>query len=429
MVKNKETALNGSNDQIRRIQSVLRDFRPLLDRLNDERREMASRFNVVEALGVTRAESAHSQFIAYLLNPAGRHDQGDFFLASLLQCLGLDFCPVSTRGASVSREFSLGDYGRADIHIRLANGQIILLENKVDDVEGDCQLGRYQKWLERHDGPPGFLHQLVILTPEGRAPASACSPEDVTCLSYVQVADWLSAGLQGIEAQRLRIILEQYAETCRHIGNPTRRNTMPDEIRQFFLDLDDDRLEAALKMAPCLEEFRKTVYETFCRDIGQWLTRKLEDNGHAQLWEVKFDQPLIVMWGGFEIAWKNGDRHFRVRLESSWGHDKNFPLFFGIARGPGLARRNLADEDRNLEDRLVAQGFRRDSNWPGFRLFHSSGLPLLFEISDSKDVLAVRDDLRKEGSPLTHQVADLVWDLFVEYHQELEELNNNYPYR
>ena len=419
--------MNGDMDGIRLFQPVLRDFRPLLDGLNDERRQMASRFNVVEALGVTRAESAHSELISYLLNPAGRHDQGDIFLASFLRCLGLDFSPASTRGASVSREFSLGDYGRVDIHIRLANGQIILLENKVDDVEGDCQLGRYQTWLEGRDGPPEFRHQLVFLTPEGRAPVSACKPEEVTRLSYVQVADWLSGVVQGIAARRLRIIIEQYAETCRHIGDPTRRDSMPDEIRQFFLDLEDERLQTALGMEPYLEDFRKTVFETFCRDIGELLTQRLQDNGHAELWEVKFDQTLIRIWGGFQIAWRNRDEHFRVRVESSWGHDERYPLFFGIARGRALARGNLAVVDRALERSLVAQGFTRDYDWAGFRLFQTLGLPR-FAISDSNDVIAVRNDTRNHESPLTHQVADLVWGLFVEYRRELEALNNNYPY-
>lgn len=83
--------MNGDNDQIRRMRALLRDFKPLLDRLKDQRRQTASRFNVTEAFGVTRDELVHSQFIAYLLNPTERHDQGDVFLSLFLQCLGLVF--------------------------------------------------------------------------------------------------------------------------------------------------------------------------------------------------------------------------------------------------------------------------------------------------------------------------------------------------
>ena len=137
--------MNGDNDQIRRMQSVLRDFKSLLDRLKNHWRQTASRFNVVEAFGVTRDELAHSQFIAYLLNPLERHDQGDIFLTSFLQCLDLTYSLASTQSASVNTEIDLGSYGRIDIHIRLANGQIILLENKVGEPEGHCQIARYQK--------------------------------------------------------------------------------------------------------------------------------------------------------------------------------------------------------------------------------------------------------------------------------------------
>ena len=239
--------MNGDNDQIRRMQSVLRDFKSLLDRLKNHWRQTASRFNVVEAFGVTRDELAHSQFIAYLLNPLERHDQGDIFLTSFLQCLDLTYSLASTQSASVNTEIDLGSYGRIDIHIRLANGQIILLENKVGEPEGHCQIARYQKWLQRQGAPPGFPHQLVFLTPEGRRPESTRKPKEVICLSYLRLADWISSSQQAIEqAERLRVILEQYAETCRHIGGSTRRNAMPDEIRQIFLD--PERLETALEI-------------------------------------------------------------------------------------------------------------------------------------------------------------------------------------
>ena len=132
-----ETVLNSDGDQIQRMQSVIRQFKPVLAKLKDRRQRTAARYNVFEALGVERYEPAHSRHIAYLLDPTKPHDQGDIFLISFLKCLGLNFCRSSTQDAEVSPEFNLDPHSRIDIHIRLANGQIILIENKIS-AAGRC---------------------------------------------------------------------------------------------------------------------------------------------------------------------------------------------------------------------------------------------------------------------------------------------------
>ena len=421
--------MNGDNDQIRRMRALLRDFKPLLDRLKDQRRQTASRFNVTEAFGVTRDELVHSQFIAYLLNPTERHDQGDVFLSLFLQCLGLVFSPASTRGASVRTEFPLGDYGRVDIHIRLANGQIILLENKVDELEGPCQLGRYQKWLKRQSAPPEFLHYLVFLTPDSRRPVSTCTPEEVTCLSYSKLADWLSSSLQEIEAQRLRIILEHYAGTCRQIGGSTRRNAMPDEMRQFFLD--PERLETALEMEKYLPVFKRWLNETFWLGVEGRLTAWLENYGHNLSWQFRFDDNLygefnFRNWRGWQMAWQNRQNqpHFAVRVEFWPGRG----LFFGITRGAEIAEEDRDQRDNEIREGLLRNGFTEETKWwPGFRFFYDLGLPR-FDLSRADDVLELCREMQNDDRPLTHRVAEVIWELFCDFRQELEDPNQNYPY-
>jgi hypothetical protein len=61
----------------------------LSDRIREERRHSADRFNIFEALGMYDGELQHSVFIAYLLNPREHHDQGVFFLRSFLDHVGL----------------------------------------------------------------------------------------------------------------------------------------------------------------------------------------------------------------------------------------------------------------------------------------------------------------------------------------------------
>ena len=249
--------MNGDNDQIRRMELLLKRFEPLLPELKAWRQRTAERFNVFEALRVDGYEEYHSRFIAYLLDPTTHHDQGAAFLISFLQYLGLNFS--STRGARVKPEKALDSDGRIDIRIRLANGQIILIENKVKAPEDTDQIARYQEWLRGQDATPGFPHQLVFLTPEGRRPISTRKPEEVVCLSYSQIADWLSRQAITIEAERLRVILEQYAELCRRIGGATAKEkdmTIEDERIRFYLE-NREQIEE-------LEELVKDSREFVC---------------------------------------------------------------------------------------------------------------------------------------------------------------------
>ena len=215
-----KSLLDAQADQrLQRIQSVLQGFRPLFDDLKEWRQRTAPRFNVFEVLDVGDDEKRHSRFIAYLLEPTARHDQGNAFLLSFLQILksskpcGLDFSSSSVQGAKVDGEFPLRPHGIVDIHIRLADGQIVLIENKLNSPEGDRQLARYQKWLDLQ--PRGsFPHRLVFLTPTGFSPSTALRPEEIICLSYSQVADWI-ANQASTMSDRLKVILQQYAELCR----------------------------------------------------------------------------------------------------------------------------------------------------------------------------------------------------------------------
>ena len=422
--------MSGDNDQIQRMQSLLQDFEPMLKALKDERRRAGSRFNVAEAFGVDRNELAHSRFIAYLLDPTERHDLGIYFLTSFLDFLGLKFDSASWQGAWVKTEAWLDSDSRIDIYIRLGNGQIILIENKVGALEDHCQIACYQDWLQCQDAPAVFPHQLVFLTPEGRPPVSTRRPEEVICLSYLQLADWIFSSHQVIEAQRLRIILEQYAEICRQIGGAMRRNVMPDAIRQFFLDLDAPaRLEAALEIERHLPDFKRWLYETFCQNVGKKLTERLRANGHDKQWEVRFDDNLIRKWGGFRITYRNGGGCFSVRVESSWGTSWE-RSFFGVARAHNRPQKLLQPQDKALMQRLKAGGLTKVGNdWTAYRFFHDldPGLPQ-FDPSCADDVRKLYREMQDNDRPLTRQVVDVIWNLFCSCRADLEDLNNNCPY-
>ena len=414
------------------MDSDLSDFRTLFDDMQDQRRRTASEFNVLEAFGVSHQELPHSNFLAYLLDPSKPHDQGPVFLTSLLKSLRLEFLLTSVQGARVRTEAELDHYGRVDILIRLANGQLILIENKVLAKEGRCQIGGYQKWLKRQGGPADWPHQIVFLTPEGRQPVSTSKPEEVVCLSYARLADWIGSCLEQVEAVRLRVTLEQFAGNCRQIAGLTRGDAMPGEVRQFFLD--PERLGTALAMAKHLTVFKMWLHERFWKEVETMLTDRLNANGYNQSWKVRFDDNLFGEfnfkgWSGWQIAWRNRQDQpsFAVRVEFWSGGNKG--MFFGISRGAYIYEASQVPRDTAICNRLEGMNFatRTSHWWPGLRFFRDCDLPQ-FDLSLEDDVLDLCREMQNNDRPLTNRVVDLTWDLFCEFRQGLEDLNQDYPY-
>lgn len=123
------------------------------DLLNLE--ERIGRFNIFDALGVARTEIRHSNFLAWLLDPAESHGQGSLFLSAILMDLlktareGGYKCPLSPieldgadlKGVEVRREWRnidlliLGDDPRF----------VVAIENKIDSGEHSDQLDRYEQ--------------------------------------------------------------------------------------------------------------------------------------------------------------------------------------------------------------------------------------------------------------------------------------------
>ena len=416
--------MNSNDDFIRHVDRLLQEFQQILNGEKKRRRKTASRFSLLESFGVTRSESVHSTFLKFLLDPMERHDQGDFFLSTFLEFLGLAFQQGATQGASVTREADLKPFGRVDIRIRLTNGHIVLIENKVDAEERPDQMDDYLEWLRGQGAPDGFSHQIVFLTPEGREPVSTTRPEDVVCVSYSRLADWVAASRQRIEAPRLGFVLDHYADTGRVIGETMRRDAMPDAIRQFLLDPEEPgRFEAALELVPHIESYRGELSESFLHGVTDELTIRLQAQNYAERWVVEFDRNLFDgssfrKWKGWKIAWRDrqGRPHFAVRVEYGPGEDG---LFYGVTRGFGVRVGGQHRRDTELQNRLHAAGFKTaTAHWPGLRSFGKDGLPR-FDLSRTDDVLELHHGL--DG--LTGQVVNLVWELFEAFRPQLGELN------
>ena len=111
---------------------------------------MINEFDALKVLGVSRREEAHSDVLAWLLNPKGDHLMGDYFLRSFLRetkaATAEQLRDSNWSNTNVLREWYNvveGRAGRLDILILNQDAQFLCaIENKVFSGEHSGQLTR-----------------------------------------------------------------------------------------------------------------------------------------------------------------------------------------------------------------------------------------------------------------------------------------------
>jgi PD-(D/E)XK nuclease superfamily len=141
-----------------------------------------------------RLETAHTNALAWLLDPNKPHGFGDTLLRAVLAWHpdGGDAKPL--RNTRVSKEHSIFDVGRLDI---LAEGSwnnddtpgswVLVIEAKIDSSEGESQLAKYDKWLAKYARGRQLLR--VLLTANGILPEDGS--DDWKPLSFLELVQIL----------------------------------------------------------------------------------------------------------------------------------------------------------------------------------------------------------------------------------------------
>lgn len=179
--------------------------------------------SIFSALGVSRHENTHSNFLAWLLTPKPEkndHGLGDMplrkFLETLVRACALphsrgklspQLANAITTGAytlsgiSVEREKSIGT-GRLDIYLEgriLFDGSdyplTVIIENKVKSSEHDSQTGRYLEALRSPVSRPEILLS-IFLTPLSNREYEllnepTCEAKEFIELNYQYLADYV----------------------------------------------------------------------------------------------------------------------------------------------------------------------------------------------------------------------------------------------
>jgi hypothetical protein len=226
-------------------------------------------FNLFEAIGVTRQELKHSNFLAFLLDPQEKHGLGDAFAKRLLQQalrqathMNLEISPLDLDLWSLDEAVVRREWESIDILlVHRAHRLAIIIENKVGAQEREKQLVRYRERIESHY--PGCKIVALFLTPDRRLPSEeAYIPVgyDVVHSVLVELLERRSSTL----APAVKLLLEHYIQLLRrHVLS----NTDIVELCQRIYEKHEAALDLIFEHRPDRQnEVRKRVMELVKRE-------------------------------------------------------------------------------------------------------------------------------------------------------------------
>jgi len=294
--------------------------------------ELTSQFNIFEALGLVRQEIRHSNFLAWLMNPAQTHGLGDYFLKGFLFKTSVE---ARMRGIETISpvDVDVWDLTETEIRREWKNIDITLLEepkkfvcvieNKVHSGEHSDQLRCYRKVVEREF--PDYTRHYVLLNVSGEEPSDS---EYYVGVTYDEVCDVIERLLK----MRASTIGADVATALSHYVTMIRRRVMPDREIQELCRRIYSKHRAALDL---IYEHRPDRQA----EIRGFLLKMIEADPDFTL-DVS-DKTWIrfypVSWGRSELQRGTWDKSammvlFQFQNSSQWNPNS---LGLGLWVGPG----------------------------------------------------------------------------------------------
>ena len=180
-------------------------------------RKKATRFNVFDL--IEPDENRLSDVLGFLLDPKGKHGQGDLFLRLLFERLEIGLSPRQTADARVQREaptYKIRNQRRR-MDVLVEAGVLLAIENKVDSAEQENQVKDYLEHLARCASVNQQQNVLIYLTPDDRPPEMSSELEmakkdgRLRCWNYQrELRDWLADCCQQCVAKKIQYFLADF---------------------------------------------------------------------------------------------------------------------------------------------------------------------------------------------------------------------------
>ncbi len=323
-------------------------------------RATGGHFNLFQILGIGHYEvRTHSPILAELLNPRGRHGQGDVFLNLFLTKLDIDktaFDPARTR---VEPERYIGPKtettgGQIDIVVEDGIRRRILIENKIYAGDQENQLLRYHNYDRNAD--------LIYLTRFG-SEASAYSAGSLDRDSYrtvsyeKEIRDWLmdcrkeAACLPGI-----REMLSQYIALIEELTHQSTTKEMNAELIQHIIETPEN-----LKAFFALRDAGGAVQASLFEKLDEDLTRIAGELGLEKRDPAK---DLHTKDSQFSFSTPSLERN-NLRIGFTFGAGSFCALDFGFVKiAPNLPC--PVEDDLQSEFTKRFASYKKTPWWPAY---------------------------------------------------------------
>lgn len=275
---------------------------PQLEKARMRERELdiklARRFNALDYL--RKDELGLSRIIADLLDPMGKHGQGELFLKLLLERLPCFTAPSDLDQAQVEVEEPITDDRRIDICVRMGDDCCLAIENKPYAGDQEHQIEDYLGWLSNYG-----RSLLIYLSPQGEPPSS--NSIALECLGDLKasqffkimpyckaqglaredgfdgyrtghsLAEWLTDCRKHCDVDRLRWFLHEAETFCTRTfgGNAVASNEIS-IIKEFVLS-EQQTWDTALAVSDSLSEIKEQVCSGFLEMIRDKLRSGCQD--------------------------------------------------------------------------------------------------------------------------------------------------------
>lgn len=289
-------------------EGLLQSTNAIWRRFEEQAQLTGERFNIFDIFGKGYYEMDHSRMIGALLDPKGKHGQGEVFLLAFLEVfwpevklplyhpsvvLEKDFGPVKGSGDTISG-------GRIDITIYPGNTATpIVIENKPWARDQQLQLLRYYNNFSQNC-------RLIYLTLDGADP----SPESLghldknicKCHSYAtDLLRWIERCIQlSAHIPFIRESLAQYANIIKRMTNQNEDAQMSKQIVDSVLE-SDSLVQSFFYLTANSEKVKRAIAERLKQDLKV----KMQAKGYKCNINPNF---------GFEndtalLFWKPGDQY------------------------------------------------------------------------------------------------------------------------
>lgn len=263
--------------------------------------------NVFQVVGMGSQEIRHSNFIAWLLNPAESHGLGDSFMKVLLTRLfaiagGSDAEQVGAASAFAGISLAvLGDLSSLNVaretesNIDIlawtsAQDLVVCIENKVWSGIGSGQLDKYQTYVESRFS--SYKHRIyVLLTPEGYEvpPDMAADPALWLPLSYNDVRMCLTALLARTDDEKTSMLINDYIDLLEREGivDTPEVDAIVNRLYKKYQDVFD---LVANRQNNAQNAITAVLRKTYCDLLDHMVSEGvlLRDEGHSSASYINF---------------------------------------------------------------------------------------------------------------------------------------------